>query len=44
MTLIGRDEAREIALQGEPLEVRCEFCATVYRLPADEVGALFPDA
>jgi len=44
VTLIGRDEAREIALQGEPLEVRCEFCATVYRLPADEVGALFPDA
>ena len=42
--LLGRDETRDIAEQGEPLEVRCEFCATVYRLSPDEVGSLIPDS
>ena len=41
--LLGREEAREVAEGGEPLEVRCEFCATSYSLSPDEVGALFPD-
>jgi molecular chaperone Hsp33 len=44
VALLGRDETREIAQSGEPLEVRCEFCATEYRLAPDEVGALVPDA
>jgi molecular chaperone Hsp33 len=44
VALLGRDERREIADRGEPLEVRCEFCATEYRLGPDEVGALLPDA
>jgi len=44
VVLLGRDEAREIARTGEEIEVRCEFCATSYRLGPDEVGALFPDA
>jgi molecular chaperone Hsp33 len=44
VALLGREETREIAASGEPLEVRCEFCATEYRLAPDEVGALVPDA
>ena len=42
--LLGRDELREIARGDEGLEVRCAFCAEVYRLSSDEVGALLPDA
>lgn len=44
VALLGRDETRAIARSGEVVEVRCEFCATHYRLPPDEVGALSPDA
>lgn len=43
-TLLGREEIREMAAAGEVLEVRCEFCAEQYRVPADEVGSLMPDA
>ncbi len=43
-TLLGREEIRDIATGGEPLEVRCAFCADVYALSADEVGCLLPDA
>ena len=43
VVLLGRDETREIARAGEPLGVRCEFCATSYQLTPDEVGALLPD-
>ena len=43
-TLLGRDELRDAAQNGETLEVRCAFCAEVYRLAPDEVGALLPDA
>lgn len=42
--LLGRDEIREIAGKGEPVEVRCEFCAERYSLAADEVARLAPDA
>lgn len=42
--LLGRDEIREIVERDEELEVRCEFCAEVYRLPADELGRRCPDA
>ncbi len=41
--LLGREETRAIAAAGEALDVRCEFCATNYRLAPDEVGALLPD-
>ena len=41
--LLGREETRAIAAAGESLDVRCEFCATSYRLAPDEVGALLPD-
>lgn len=43
-TLLGRDELRDAVRKGEVLEVRCAFCADVYRLEPDEVGALLPDA
>lgn len=43
VTLLGRDEIREITALGEPLEVRCEFCAERYVVPADDVGRLLPD-
>lgn len=44
VTLLGREEIRDIATRGEPLEIRCEFCAERYLLPADEVGGLLPSA
>jgi len=44
VTLLGRDEMREIARAGEEVEVRCAFCAERYGIPADEVGSLAPDA
>ncbi|MFI5316738.1 MAG: Hsp33 family molecular chaperone HslO [Myxococcota bacterium] len=44
VALLGRDETREIASRGEVVDVRCEFCATHYRLAPDEVGSLLPDA
>jgi redox-regulated HSP33 family molecular chaperone len=42
--LLGREELREVAAGDEGLEVRCAFCAEVYRLTPDEVGSLVPDA
>jgi molecular chaperone Hsp33 len=42
--LIGREEIREIIERDEELEVRCEFCSEVYRLPANELGRHCPDA
>jgi molecular chaperone Hsp33 len=44
VSLLGRDETRAIARKREVVEVRCEFCATQYRLAPDEVGALLPDS
>ena len=44
VVLLGRSELHEIARSGEELEVRCEFCASRYQIPADEVGGLVPDA
>lgn len=43
-TLLGRAEVRDIIEKGEVLEVRCEFCAEVYRLHPDALGSYFPDA
>jgi len=42
VTLLGRDEIREISARGEAIEVRCEFCAERYVVPADDVGSLLP--
>jgi molecular chaperone Hsp33 len=42
--LLGRDEIREIIEADETLEVRCEFCAELYRIPPDELGRRSPDA
>jgi len=43
-TVLGRAELREIAEKGEPLEMRCHFCAKEWRLSPDQVGSLLPDA
>ncbi len=42
--ILGREELRDVVAKGEPLEVRCAFCAEMYRLSVDEVGSLIPDA
>ena len=42
--LLSDEELRDVVKQGEPLELRCAFCAETYRLSTDEVGALIPDA
>jgi molecular chaperone Hsp33 len=42
--LLGRDELREVIASGENLEVRCAFCAEVYRLTPDEIGSSMLDA
>jgi len=42
--LLGREEIRDIVARGEEIEVRCAFCAKLYRLSPDEVGSLLPDA
>jgi molecular chaperone Hsp33 len=43
-SLLGRAEIREIIARGEELEVRCAFCADVYRLSPDQLGSALPDA
>jgi len=43
-TLLGRDEVREMVARGEPLEVRCTFCAEVYVLSPDAVASALPDS
>jgi len=42
--LLGRDEIRDIVRRAETVEVRCAFCAEIYRLAADEVGSILADA
>jgi molecular chaperone Hsp33 len=44
VTLLGRDEIREISALGEAIEVRCEFCAERYVVAPDDVGSLLPSA
>ncbi|MBW2242764.1 MAG: Hsp33 family molecular chaperone HslO [Deltaproteobacteria bacterium] len=44
VALLGRDEAEALSVAGEKVEVRCEFCAELYRVDPDRVRALFPDA
>lgn len=44
VALLGRDEAEALRVAGDPVEVRCEFCAEIYRVDPDRIRALFPDA
>ncbi len=44
VALLGREEAEALRVAGEPIDVRCEFCAEQYRIDPDRVRALFPDA
>ncbi len=43
VSLLGREEILEMIARDEPLEIRCEFCASVYTLGSDELQALLPD-
>ena len=43
-SLLGEEEIREIIATGEELEVRCSWCANVYRLTPDQLGATLHDA
>lgn len=43
-SLLGREEIREIIDAGEDLEVRCAFCASVYRLTPSQLGGMLPDS
>ncbi len=44
VALLGREELREVAAEGESLEVRCAFCAEVYRVPPADLTPLLYDA
>jgi molecular chaperone Hsp33 len=44
LTLLGRDETREMAQRGEWARVRCEFCGARYELHPDDLGGLHPDS
>jgi molecular chaperone Hsp33 len=44
LAVLGRAELREAASRGETLEIRCAFCAEIYRLGPDEVAGILPDA
>lgn len=43
-TLLGRVELRDVIRCGEPLEVRCEFCAERWVLSIDEIATLALDS
>jgi molecular chaperone Hsp33 len=43
-TLLGRDEVSEMVEQGEPVEMRCSFCAEVYLLSPETVAREFFDS
>lgn len=44
VALLGRSEVRELCDAGEPVEVRCEFCATVHHVAPERARAYIPDA
>lgn len=43
-TLLGREEVREMVESRETLEVRCAFCAEVYRMSPDLVASAMLDS
>jgi len=43
-TLLGRDEVNAMVERGEPLEVRCAFCAEVYVVSPNAVASAFLDS
>jgi len=44
VALLGREELREVVAREESLEVRCAFCAEVYRVAPAELAPLLYDA
>ena len=43
-TLLGREEVQEMVESGETLEVRCAFCAEVYRMAPERVASAMLDS
>ena len=37
---VGEDELRDMAESGEPVEMSCQFCDSVYRFDAEDIKAL----
>ena len=42
--LLGQDEVDDIVAKQEPLEARCQFCGSVYRLSPEQVAQKFAEA
>ena len=41
---LGKEELNEIAAEGKPFEVECQFCDTVYSFTSDEIKKLIKNA
>ena len=37
---VGEDELRDMAQSGEPVEMSCQFCDSIYRFDAEDIKAL----
>lgn len=44
MSLLGREELRSMADEGNPAEITCHFCNETYALSPDELRSILPDA
>jgi molecular chaperone Hsp33 len=40
LKMLGADELRDLIAQHDPVEIRCEFCNRLYKLPAEKILAL----
>ncbi|MCR5810598.1 MAG: Hsp33 family molecular chaperone HslO [Lachnospiraceae bacterium] len=40
LVLLGRDEVKKIVEDGEPVEIRCQFCGKKYRFSQEELKAV----
>ena len=41
---LGKEELNEIAAEGKPFQVECQFCDTVYSFTSDEIKKLIKNA
>ncbi len=44
MSLLGREELRSMADEGDPAKITCQFCNETYALTPDELRSILPDA
>jgi molecular chaperone Hsp33 len=40
LVLLGRDEVQKIVDDGEPIEIKCQFCGKKYRFSQEELQAV----